>query len=57
MNCAACPMENGGDGCPCLRDERIEFYYDQDAHQLAMRVVALEDELAELQARIAGLEK
>lgn len=48
---------NGGDGCPCLRDERIEFYYDQDAHQLAMRVVALEDELAELQARIAGLEK
>ena len=39
------------------RDDRIESYYHRSAWELAERVVDLEDELGELKARLAGLEK
>lgn len=39
------------------RDSRIEKYYDESAIDLATRIVDLEDELAEIKARVAGLEK
>ena len=39
------------------RDDRIESHYQESARQLAEWLVDLEDEVAELKARLAGLGK
>ena len=59
--CGRCRNDHGGwahEWRPSeSREERIEAYYDESARQLAEWLVDLEDELAELKARLEGLEK
>ena len=39
------------------RADRVEEWYQQSAREMAEEIVDLEDEVADLKARLAGLEK